>query len=278
MKKTVWMMVLAMVTMVLGLVGCERAVEVYDDREPAIVNVEAGDSPAYVGTIDMVQCGVVTDDADETDMNLDCAGLGMGWYCASNDAASDDLGTPTNLCVPGCYIVPSVDAYTGVQTKKYDSCSIVDEGYECSAPQWGGDGQCHKVGAVTTPTTTPSTTTPAATGKLAKVCYSLSASDISAYFGQMSWSESTSSDSSKWGSAQDLVIDSAGCFSGYVSTYAVGCELVVDLTVGKHAGKTASQVTWIGSAKTPTSVVVNGKTASYVKFDAYRGHVYNYCL
>ena len=43
MKKTVWMMVLAMVTMVLGLVGCERAVEVYDDREPAIVNVEAGD-------------------------------------------------------------------------------------------------------------------------------------------------------------------------------------------------------------------------------------------
>ncbi len=277
MKNVMWM-VCVLVSMVLGLVSCTDNVDVYDEREPAIVNVEEGDSPSYIGSIGMVQCGVVTNDADETDMNLDCASLGMGWYCSSSKEASDDLGTPTNLCVAGCYVVFEFDPYSGEQAKSYDSCTIIDENYACSAPQFGGDGTCHKVTSGTTPTDTGTTTPAATTGKLTKVCYSLNSSDISTDFGQLSWSEATSADQSKWGSAQDLVIGADGCFSGYISTYAFGCQVVVDLTVGKHAGKTAAQVQWIGNAKTPTSVVVNGKTASYVSFDPYRGHVYNYCL
>ncbi|MFH0815182.1 MAG: hypothetical protein V1902_03860 [Candidatus Falkowbacteria bacterium] len=280
MKKTIVLLVSMMVVMALAVFGCEREVSVFDDREPTVVNVEGDDAPAYVGMVSKTECGVVTDDADETDMNMDCASLGMGWYCASNKQASDDLGSPTNLCVPGCYVVFEFDPYTGEQAKSYDSCTIIDESYACSAPQFDGDGQCHKVTPGTTPTGTGTTPTPAAmtTGKLVKTCYALTAAEISADFGQMSWSEATSSDPSKWGSAQDLVIGSDGCFSGYLSTYAIGCEVVVDLTVGKHAGKTAGQVTWIGAAKTPASVMVSGKAASYVKFDPYRGHVYNYCL
>lgn len=277
--KTIVSLVSQVLVMVLCVLGCTDNVDVYDEREPAVVNVEEGDSPSYIGSIGMVQCGVVSDDTDdESDMNMDCASLGVGWYCSANKAASEDLDAPVNTCVPGCYTVWDTDPYTGEDAKTYDSCSDIDAAYECQNPQFGGDGTCHKVTPGTTPTDTGTTTPAATTGKLTKVCYSLTTSDISTDFGQLSWSEATSADPSKWGSAQDLVIGADGCFSGYISTYAFGCQVVVDLTAGKHAGKTASQVTWIGNAKTPTSVVVNGKTASYVSFDPYRGHVYNYCL
>jgi len=80
---------------------------------------------------------------DECGEDLDCR---IGWYCKANDTATENMGQPTGLCVPGCYVLEDTDPYTGENTKSYDSCDPYEEGlYQCSVPQYDGDGYCDDV-------------------------------------------------------------------------------------------------------------------------------------